>query len=207
MANHVQHQALNEALNEGVRSLQKWYDQVDGSSSPAYFICQGMTLLFHFTMQSCTDLSTLVLNPTVKDQYFQLKWSSEQYDTSMGQLEEVVSDLLYVFYILTLFSLTSTTLPQCKMILVSPQVCYISCPPERYSMLTPVLLYTVDPITPEPLFQYGRSHLQNAVQSFQQEDTGSGSPWDELHSSTNTFKVTLRSPQTFLVGGGKLIFI
>jgi hypothetical protein len=70
MANHVQHQALNEALNEGVGSLQKWYDQVDGSSSPAYFICLGTSLLFHFTMWSCTDLSTLVLDPTVKDRYF-----------------------------------------------------------------------------------------------------------------------------------------
>jgi hypothetical protein len=48
-------------------------------------------------------------------------------------------------------------------------------------MLTPVLLYTVDPITPEPLFQYGGSYLWNAVQSFQQKDTGSGSPRDELH--------------------------
>jgi hypothetical protein len=92
MANHVQHQALNEALNEGVRSLQKWYDRVDGSSSTAYFICLGTSLLFRFTTWSCTDLSTLVLDPTVKDRYFWRKWSSRRYDTSMGQLEKVVSD-------------------------------------------------------------------------------------------------------------------
>ena len=63
---------------------------------------------------------------------------------------------------------------------MSPQVYYISLPPKRYSTLTPVLLYTVDTVTPEPLFQYGGSYLRNAVQSFQQEDTIAGSPRDEL---------------------------
>ena len=36
MADNEGHQALNDALSEGVRSLQKWYDRVDGTSSPAY---------------------------------------------------------------------------------------------------------------------------------------------------------------------------
>jgi hypothetical protein len=51
MANHVQHQALNEALNQGVRSLQKWYDRVDGSSSPAYFVCLGASPHHSFISQ------------------------------------------------------------------------------------------------------------------------------------------------------------
>lgn len=88
--------------------------------------------------------------------------------------------VLDVFNVLTLFSLINIISPQCKPILVSPQVYYISLPPKRYSTLTPVLLYTVNTFTPEPLFQYGGSYLCNAVQSFQQEDTIAGSPRDEL---------------------------
>ena len=52
MANHLQHQALKEVLYKGIRSLQKWYDQVDGTSSPTYFICLGESLLLCFTTSS-----------------------------------------------------------------------------------------------------------------------------------------------------------
>jgi hypothetical protein len=45
MANHLEHQALKQALNKGVRSLKKWYDRVGGTSSLAYFICLGMSFL------------------------------------------------------------------------------------------------------------------------------------------------------------------
>jgi hypothetical protein len=44
MANQPQHQGLKPALNEGIKSLHKWYGHVDGTS-PAYFICLGMSLL------------------------------------------------------------------------------------------------------------------------------------------------------------------
>ena len=94
MAGHVQHQSLKEALNEGVGSLLKWYNRVDGSLSPAYFICLGMSFSFCFTAWSRPDFLILVLDPNFKDLYFQRKWSSERYDTGMGQLEEVVSDLI-----------------------------------------------------------------------------------------------------------------
>ena len=70
MANNEGHQALNDTLSEGVRGLQKWYDRVDGTSSPAYFICLGMSLLFVLQV-ICADISTLVLDPMVKDHYFQ----------------------------------------------------------------------------------------------------------------------------------------
>lgn len=90
MADNEGHQALNDALSEGVRSLQKWYDRVDGTSSPAYFICLGTSLLFVLQV-ICADISTLVLDPTVKDRYFQRRWSSERYAAGMGLLEEVVS--------------------------------------------------------------------------------------------------------------------
>jgi hypothetical protein len=92
MANQVQHQALKQALNEGVRSLKKWYDRVDGTSSPAYFICLGMSLHLRLTTQTCTYFSILVLDPTVKDLYFRRRWSNERYAAGMGKLEEVVSD-------------------------------------------------------------------------------------------------------------------
>jgi hypothetical protein len=47
-------------------------------------------------------------------------------------------------------------------------------------VLTLVLLYTVDTLTPEPLFQYSGSYLRNTVQAFQQQDSVAGSPRDEL---------------------------
>ena len=42
MASNTQHQGLKHALNEGVKSLQKWYKRADGLLAPAYFICLGM---------------------------------------------------------------------------------------------------------------------------------------------------------------------
>ena len=45
MAGNSQHQGLKQALVEGVKSLQKWFDRTDGTLSPAYFICLGMFLL------------------------------------------------------------------------------------------------------------------------------------------------------------------
>jgi hypothetical protein len=41
MAAHPQHWELKEALDEGIKSLRKWYNRVD-NTSPAYFICVGM---------------------------------------------------------------------------------------------------------------------------------------------------------------------
>ena len=100
----------------------------------------------------------LVLDPNFKDQYFRRKWSSERYDTGMGQLEEVVSDLIIcVLYI------DSVKFDQY----------HISTTPND-SGVTPV-----DP--PEPLFQYGGAYIRNAIRSFQQEDTVRRSPRDELH--------------------------
>ena len=52
--------------------------------------------------------------------------------------------------------------------------------PNKYSMLIPVLPYTANTPTPGPTFQYGGSYLHNAVQVFQQQDTVTGSPRDEL---------------------------
>ena len=46
MASKTQHLGLKHALNEGVKSLEKWYERTDGLLSPAYFICLGMSLLF-----------------------------------------------------------------------------------------------------------------------------------------------------------------
>jgi hypothetical protein len=88
MANEPQHHGLKQALNEGIKSLHKWYSRVDGASSPAYFICLSKYLLYYFT--TGTD-SQLVLDPNVKDVYFQHRWSHEQYATGMKQLEDVVS--------------------------------------------------------------------------------------------------------------------
>jgi hypothetical protein len=48
MANESQHQGLKQALNEGVKSLHKWYSRVDGTLSPAYFICLSKYLLSVF---------------------------------------------------------------------------------------------------------------------------------------------------------------
>jgi len=45
MANHPQHQEMKDALNNGIKTLYKWYGRVDGTSS-AYFICLGMLLHF-----------------------------------------------------------------------------------------------------------------------------------------------------------------
>ncbi|KAN0135777.1 hypothetical protein V8E53_006417 [Lactarius tabidus] len=70
MAKYMQHHVLKDMVNEGIKSLQKWNSCVNGSLSPAYFIC-------------------LILDPTVKDLYFQCQWSSKQYATSMAQLKEV----------------------------------------------------------------------------------------------------------------------
>ena len=85
MADNKGHQALNNTLSEGVRSLQKWYDWVDGTSSPAYFICLDTSSLFVLQV-ICANISTLVLDPTVKDHYFQHQWSSECYAAGMGLL-------------------------------------------------------------------------------------------------------------------------
>lgn len=52
--------------------------------------------------------------------------------------------------------------------------------PNKYSTLTPVPPYTANTPTPGPTFQYGGSYLCNAVQVFQQQDTATGSPRDEL---------------------------
>jgi hypothetical protein len=52
MAGKSQHQVLKHALNEGVKSLQKWYERADGLLSPAYFICLGRFFLFYI-VTSC----------------------------------------------------------------------------------------------------------------------------------------------------------
>ena len=51
MAGNSQHQGLKQALVEGIKSLQKWFDHTDGTLSPAYFICLSMFLL-HYVMTS-----------------------------------------------------------------------------------------------------------------------------------------------------------
>jgi hypothetical protein len=40
MACQPEYQGLRDALDEGVKSLRKWYRHVE-STSPAYFICLG----------------------------------------------------------------------------------------------------------------------------------------------------------------------
>jgi hypothetical protein len=60
MANEPQHHGLKQALNEGIKSLHKWYSRVDGALSLAYFICLSKYLLYYFT--TGTD-SQLVLDP------------------------------------------------------------------------------------------------------------------------------------------------
>jgi hypothetical protein len=90
---HPYHQGLKDALNEGIKSLHKWYGRanVDGTS-PAYFICLGMFSLSHsLILQLQANFSTLVLDPNVKDLYFRGRWNSEQYSAGMQLLEEVVS--------------------------------------------------------------------------------------------------------------------
>jgi hypothetical protein len=52
MASTTQHQGLKHALNEGVKSLEKWYERTDGLLSPVYFICLGKSLLFYI-VTSC----------------------------------------------------------------------------------------------------------------------------------------------------------
>jgi len=47
MATHPNHRGLQDALDEGVKSLRKWYGRVSGTS-PTYFICLGMLLLSCF---------------------------------------------------------------------------------------------------------------------------------------------------------------
>jgi hypothetical protein len=43
-----QHHGLKQALDKGVKSLHKWHSRVDGTSSPAYFICLGKYPAFLF---------------------------------------------------------------------------------------------------------------------------------------------------------------
>jgi len=47
MATQPQYQGLKDALDEGIKSLRKWYGRVDGTS-PAYFICLGKFLFYYF---------------------------------------------------------------------------------------------------------------------------------------------------------------
>jgi hypothetical protein len=90
MATQPQHRGLKDALNEGIKSLRKWYGRVD-STSAAYFICLGMFLL-PVILRLQTNFSILVLDPNIKDMYFRSRWDSEQYDAGMKELEEVVSN-------------------------------------------------------------------------------------------------------------------
>lgn len=67
------------------------------------------------------------------------------------------------------------------------------------------LPYTVDTTMPEPLFQYGGTYLCNAVQSFQQEDTVSRNPCDELHQYLQSDLET--TTDILRWWGGKSIFV
>ena len=44
MAKKLEYHSLKDALEEGTKSLRKWYGRVE-STSPAYFICLGMSNL------------------------------------------------------------------------------------------------------------------------------------------------------------------
>jgi hypothetical protein len=44
MATRVEFHGLKDTLDEGIKSLRKWYGHTDGANdgtSPAYFICLG----------------------------------------------------------------------------------------------------------------------------------------------------------------------
>jgi hypothetical protein len=62
MARQPEYQGLRDALDEGVKSLRKWYGRVE-STSPGYFVCLGKchSLLFWLraddTCQSLTPMS------------------------------------------------------------------------------------------------------------------------------------------------------
>ena len=87
MAGQRKYQGLKDALDEGIKSLHKWHGRVD-STSAGYFICLGKILYLLFSHQA--DGHMLVLDPNLKDMYFQAKWSSERYAAGMRQLEDVV---------------------------------------------------------------------------------------------------------------------
>ncbi|KAJ7922637.1 hypothetical protein B0H13DRAFT_2408842 [Mycena leptocephala] len=69
MADQPRYTEIHDALLEGVRSLQKWFNRADTTSS-AYFIC-------------------MVLDPTIKDTYFKARWEPDHLAKGMKTLEEV----------------------------------------------------------------------------------------------------------------------
>ena len=123
----------------------------------------------------------LVLDPNIKDMYFQSQWSCEKYDAGMSQLEEVVSSSMPVY-------------PK-YLWLVSVQQLFCRTHPSysnsrghctRYVRLTNVYTantFTDGPSVSQPSLHYSGSYLMNAVQAIQiqqQADTADG-PRDELH--------------------------
>ncbi|KAJ6620907.1 hypothetical protein B0H10DRAFT_1038184 [Mycena sp. CBHHK59/15] len=60
---------IQGALQEGLQSLQKWFNRADTTSS-AYFIC-------------------MVLDPTIKDTYFRTRWEPNHFKKAMRQMEQV----------------------------------------------------------------------------------------------------------------------
>ena len=123
----------------------------------------------------------LVLDPNIKDMYFQSQWSCEKYDAGMSQLEEVVSSSMPVY-------------PK-YLWLVSVQQLFCCTHPSysnsrghctRYVRLTNVYTantFTDGPSVSQPSLHYSGSYLMNAVQAIQiqqQADTADG-PRDELH--------------------------
>lgn len=69
MAGNPQFREVKDALNEGLKSLRKWYARVEGSCV-TYFVC-------------------VVLDPNLKNLYFRARWDREQYAAAMKKLEEV----------------------------------------------------------------------------------------------------------------------
>ena len=66
-----------------------WWQYIPSIFHMSWYV---ITLLLHSFKFHWS--STPVLDPTVKDWYFQCKWSSEWYAAGMEQLEEVVSDCI-----------------------------------------------------------------------------------------------------------------
>jgi hypothetical protein len=105
MAKQPTYQGLKEALKEGTKSLCKWYGQVD-NTSPVYFICLGM-FSCSVTFWLRANLTMLVLDPNIKDLYYQHEWDSEHYAAGMKQLEDVVGRTSLYFVFGTLFRLVA----------------------------------------------------------------------------------------------------
>ncbi|KAF8981567.1 hypothetical protein BDQ17DRAFT_1337289 [Cyathus striatus] len=72
MVGHPNFHEVKGALDAGIKNLKKWYHRVDDTST-AYFIC-------------------LVLDPKIKDVYFQVQWNDEQYQEGMKRLEGVFDE-------------------------------------------------------------------------------------------------------------------